>query len=100
MNDKDGNLWMCDADAHGNVYTYSLVTKDLLKGGGAELLGLQPTVNGGYVGQPQKIAENVCAAFLAMAARCSRARPTGCSRIPALSCSWRTRTAPSISVTR
>jgi hypothetical protein len=21
MNDKDGNLWMCDADANGNVYT-------------------------------------------------------------------------------
>ena len=65
MNDKDDSLWMCDADANGNVYTYSLVTKDLLKGNGAELLGLQPTVNGGYVGQPQKIAENVCAAYLA-----------------------------------
>src|SRR5512145_3023450 len=32
MNDKDGNLWMCDADANGNVYTYSLIGKDLLKG--------------------------------------------------------------------
>lgn len=27
LNDKDGNLWMCDADAHGNVYSYSIITK-------------------------------------------------------------------------
>ena len=36
LNDKDGNLWMCDADSDGNVYSYSLVTQDLLDGAGAE----------------------------------------------------------------
>jgi hypothetical protein len=64
LNDKDGNLWMCDADADGNVYTYSLVGKDLLSGGGAELIGLQQASNGGYEGEPQQIAEKVCVAYL------------------------------------
>jgi hypothetical protein len=40
LNDKDGNLWLCDADANGNVYSYSIVTKDLLAGAGAEMIGL------------------------------------------------------------
>jgi hypothetical protein len=82
MNDKDGNLWMCDADANGNVYTYSLVTGDLLKGGGAELIGLQPTVNGGYVGQPQKIAEKVCAAYLAEGGTVLMSTPDGLANDP------------------
>ena len=29
LNNKDGNLWMCDADADGNVYVYSILTGDL-----------------------------------------------------------------------
>jgi hypothetical protein len=64
LNDKDGNLWMCDADANGNVYTYSIVKSDLLAGAGAEMIGLQLTSNGTYEGEPQKIAEKVCAAYL------------------------------------
>ena len=51
LNDKDGNLWMCDADADGNVYTYSIVTGDLLAGAGGEMIGLQLTSNGGYRGR-------------------------------------------------
>ena len=47
LNDKDGNLWMCDADADGNVYAYSLLTGDLLEGAGGELIGLQLTADGG-----------------------------------------------------
>ena len=31
LKDKGGNLWTCDADSTGNVYSYSLVTKDLLR---------------------------------------------------------------------
>jgi hypothetical protein len=34
LNDKDGHLWMCDADSDGNVYSYSLVAQDLLDGAG------------------------------------------------------------------
>jgi hypothetical protein len=62
LNDKDGNLWMCDADADGNVYVYSLLTGDLLQGAGGELIGLQLTADGGFDGEPQQIAEKVCVA--------------------------------------
>ncbi len=41
LNDKDGHLWMCDADAEGNIYAYTIVASDLLEGGGPELIGLQ-----------------------------------------------------------
>src|SRR3990170_6082333 len=57
LHDKDGNLWLCDADANGNVYSYSIVTKDLLAGAGGELIGLQLASDGTYEGEPQKIAE-------------------------------------------
>ena len=61
LNDKDGNLWMCDADANGNVYTYTLLAGDLLEGGGAELVGLQDVALDEE--DPQAIAEQVCAAY-------------------------------------
>jgi hypothetical protein len=32
LTDKDGGLWMCDADATGAIYSYSLVKGDLLDG--------------------------------------------------------------------
>ena len=65
LNDKDGNLWMCDADTDGNVYVYSILTGDLLEGAGGELIGLQLTADGGFEGEPQTIAEKVCVAHLA-----------------------------------
>ncbi len=65
LNDKDGNLWMCDADTDGNVYVYSILTGDLLEGAGGELIGLQLTAEGGFEGEPQTIAEKVCVARLA-----------------------------------
>ena len=64
LNDKDGNLWMCDADADGHVYSYTILTKDLLEGGGPELIGLQLASDGSYDGEPQQIAEKVCVAYL------------------------------------
>ena len=64
LNDKDGNLWMCDADADGNVYVYSILTGDLLEGAGGELIGLQLTADGGFEGEPKQIAEKVCVAHL------------------------------------
>ena len=62
LNDKDDNLWMCDADADGNVYAYTLVGKDLLEGSGAELIGLQDADFSEE--NPQEVAEKVCAAYL------------------------------------
>lgn len=48
LNDAKGQLWMCDADTQGNVYSYSFVNDDLLEGAGPELIGLQPASDGGY----------------------------------------------------
>jgi hypothetical protein len=64
LNDKDGKLWMCDADDQGNVYSYSIVADDLLEGSGPEMIGLQLASDGTYDGQPQETAEKVCAAYL------------------------------------
>jgi hypothetical protein len=64
MKDADGNLWMCDADSQGNVYTYTILTGDLLAGTGPELIGLQPASNGTLDGDPKTIAEKVCVAHL------------------------------------
>ena len=77
LNDKDGNLWMCDADASGNVYSYSIVKSDLLAGAGAEMIGLQQTSNGTYEGEPQKIAEKVCAAYLTDGGQVLASTPDG-----------------------
>jgi hypothetical protein len=82
LNDKDGNLWMCDADAHGNVYAYSIVTKDLLGGTGPEMIGLQQTANGGFEGEPQKIAEKICAAYLADGGNALLTTPDGLDADP------------------
>lgn len=64
LTDNDGWLWMCNADADGGIYSYSVVTGDLLQGEGPELIGLQLTSSGGYGGEPQTVAEKVCAAYL------------------------------------
>lgn len=63
LEDNDGGLWLCDADADGNVYAYSLVTGDLLNGGGPELIGIELISDEGSE-HPQQIAEKVCAAYL------------------------------------
>jgi hypothetical protein len=82
LNDKEGKLWMCDADADGNVYSYSLVQKDLLAGTGPELIGLQLTADGGYEGEPQQIAEKVCIAHLAGGGKVLASNPDGLESDP------------------
>ena len=52
---------MCDADSDGNVYSYSLVTQDLLDGAGPELIGLTEADFGEV--NPQETAEKVCVAY-------------------------------------
>ena len=41
MKDKDGDLWMCNANAEGAVFTNVFMQGDLLKGDGASLIGSQ-----------------------------------------------------------
>jgi hypothetical protein len=40
LNDKDGNLWMCDADSEVHLFIHHR-EKRLLEGDGTELVGLQ-----------------------------------------------------------
>jgi len=63
LEDKEGGLWLCDADADGNVYAYSLVMNDLLEGGGAELIGIE-LISDESEEDAQEIAEKVCVAYL------------------------------------
>ena len=54
LNDKDGNLWMCDADSEVHLFIHHR-EKRLLEGDGTELVGLQLA---------SEIAEKVCVAYL------------------------------------
>jgi hypothetical protein len=38
LTNSDANLWLCSADASGNVYAYSMIFDDLLAGAGASLV--------------------------------------------------------------
>ena len=80
LNDKDGNLWMCDADSDGNVYSYSLVTQDLLDGSGPELIGLTEADFGEV--DPQATAEKVCIAHLADGGMVLATAPDGFEQDP------------------
>jgi hypothetical protein len=64
LEDGEGNLWMCDADSEGYVYSYSLVTDDLLGGAGPEMIGLQLASDGSIDEHPQTVAEKICVAYL------------------------------------
>jgi hypothetical protein len=54
---------MCDADSEGNVYSYSLVTNDLLDGDGLTVAGITEAALTEL--EPQAIAEKVCVGWLA-----------------------------------
>jgi hypothetical protein len=80
LNDAEGNLWMCDADADGNVYSYSLVTEDLVEGWGAELLGL--TEASLAEANPQEVAEKVCIAYMTDGGEVLSSSPDGYGQYP------------------
>lgn len=46
------------------------------------MIGLQQTANGGYEGEPQKIAEEVCAAYLADGGKVLLSTPDGLAGDP------------------
>jgi hypothetical protein len=93
LNDKDGNLWMCDADAIGNVYSYSIVKAISLRDR-PEVIGLrEPRM--AAEGSPAD-REKVCAAYLpdgGAAQQAGRPRVTRAS-------SYSSRRAPTTSAMR
>jgi hypothetical protein len=80
LNDKDGKLWMCDADSDGNVYSYSLVTQDLLEGAGPEMLGLTEADFSQV--DPQETAQKVCVAYLTQGGKVLASAPDGYEQDP------------------
>ena len=82
IGDAKDRLWLCDADAEGSVYSYSLMTADLLEGTGPELIGLTPASNGGSEDDPQAVAEKVCAAYPEDGGTVLSSRPDGLGTDP------------------
>ncbi len=68
LTDANANLWLCNADADGQIFAYEKMTGDLLQGAGADLVGIEPVVDEGDVTVPEKnpltIAEKACQAYL------------------------------------
>jgi hypothetical protein len=68
LTDANANLWLCNADAEGQIFAYNKMIGDLLEGAGANLVGLMPAVNETGVAVPSKnpltIAEKACQAYL------------------------------------
>jgi hypothetical protein len=58
------------------------VKSDLLAGTGPEMIGLQLTSDGTYDGEPQKIAEKVCAAYLEGGGKVLTSTPDGFENDP------------------
>ena len=64
VKDKDGDLWMCNANGEGAVFTNVLMQGDLLKGDGAAFLGVERASDGAVAGyEPAVVAEALCAAI-------------------------------------
>jgi hypothetical protein len=45
VRDKDGDLWLCNASAEGNVYVNKLIRGDLLAGAGKRAISIQPVAH-------------------------------------------------------
>jgi hypothetical protein len=61
VKDKDGDLWMCNANGEGAVFTNVLMQGDLLKGDGAALLGVERAADDTIPGyEPAVVAEALC----------------------------------------
>lgn len=64
VKDKDGDLWLCNANAAGAVFTNVLMQGDLLKGDGPALVGFQPVaLRSGGANNPAAVAEALCASI-------------------------------------
>jgi hypothetical protein len=61
--DRGDDLWLCDANAAGEIFTYLPMFGDLLEGAGSDFVALTPVG-----GNPALRAERLCAAVLPTAA--------------------------------
>jgi hypothetical protein len=82
VSDKNGHVWMCDADDQGKVYAYTVLGKDLLSGSGPELIGLQLTSDGTYDDQPEDVVAKVCIAHLKGDGKVVHVSPDGLDLAP------------------
>lgn len=65
LEDRNGDLWMCNADAWGTVYVNVLIEGDLLNGSGLSLVGWQDDIPvDGQRPNPQFEAERLCMAVV------------------------------------
>jgi hypothetical protein len=80
LTDKNNNLWLCDADDEGNVYSYSLVTKDLLEGDGLTVAGITEVDLSEMT--PQEVAEKVCVGWLDGGGQVAAIAPDGFEQDP------------------
>jgi hypothetical protein len=62
VKDKDGDLWMCNANSQGAVYTNFVMQGDLIDGAGKDLVGLQNVADRSGSAKPAETAEALCAA--------------------------------------
>jgi len=60
VKDKDADLWMCNANAAGGVFTNVLMQGDLLKGDGTKVVGFQSVANTTSSAAPAEVAAGVC----------------------------------------
>ena len=60
VKDKDDDLWMCNANSHGAVFTNLMMQGDLLKGDGTALVDLHNVASGNSGGAQE--AEALCTA--------------------------------------
>jgi hypothetical protein len=68
LTDAVSGLWLCNADAEGNIFVYSLIAGDMLDGAGPSLVHIDYVPGEGDVPLPERnpldVAEQVCIAYL------------------------------------
>jgi len=62
VRDKDSDLWMCNANAKGDVYANALVQGDLLAGAGEQTIALVPAATRITASDASAGAERLCLA--------------------------------------
>lgn len=87
LTDAEANLWLCNADAQGQVYALSMIFDDLLAGAGAALVTPIFLDRDGKprppVAEPFAVAQSACQAYLG-----DEARPAVVSGQDGLGTNW------------
>lgn len=64
LTDADGDLWLCNGDAEGTIYANVMVSDDLLRGAGADLVTPLQDAAASSGREDIRVAEEVCTAVL------------------------------------